>query len=258
MAGLFDLHGKAALVTGGNRGIGLGIARGLAGAGAEVGVVARDQQQNAAACAELSALGVKAMGVAADVSARVQAEAAVAEVAAALGRLDIVVHCAGISRGGRPPRHKEEDWDAVVDLNLKAALFVVQAAHPHLVAAGGGKVITIGSEFSIFGGVNNPGYVASKGGIVQLTKGLASAWGRDNIQVNCILPGIIETALWGEVLQGGFRETMVRRTPAGRIGTPDDHQGIAVFLASAASDFVTGQAIAVDGGFAIADPLVFN
>ncbi|MGE5594568.1 MAG: SDR family NAD(P)-dependent oxidoreductase [Hyphomicrobiales bacterium] len=259
MLDLFDLTGEVAFVTGGNRGIGRGMARALAKAGAAVAIAARDQAKTADAVAEIEAAGGKALGLACDVTARASVERALQATLETFGKLSILVNNAGISRVSSPEKHTEQDWDAVVDTNLKAVMFVSQAAYPALVANGRGKVINIGSEYSIFGAMRNISYGASKGGVVQLTKGLASAWARKNIQVNAILPGIIDTEIWGEALdaEAEFTKRMVARTPAGRVGYPDDLAGVTVLLASRGSDFITGQAIVVDGGFAIADPLVF-
>jgi 2-deoxy-D-gluconate 3-dehydrogenase len=250
---VFDLKGRIAIVTGGNGGIGLGMARGLAGAGAGVVVVGRNAEKSQAAVEELGKLGAEALAVQADVSD----EAAVARLVQAtldrFGRIDILVNNAGTNL--RKPLHEYslEEWHRVMDTNLTSAFLCSRAVYPAMKQAGGGKIINIGSMMSIFGASFAPAYGASKGGIVQLTKSAASAWARDNIQVNAVLPGWIDT----ELTQGarrqvpGLHENVLRRTPAGRWGTIDDMAGVAVFLASAASDFVTGTAIPVDGGYSI-------
>jgi 2-dehydro-3-deoxy-D-gluconate 5-dehydrogenase len=169
------------------------------------------------------------------------------------GRLDILINNAGMNI--RKPVHQLElaEWRQVIDTNLTSAYLCCHAAYPLFKAAGGGKIINIGSMMSIFGASFAPAYGASKGGLVQLTKSTAVAWARDNIQVNAVLPGWIDTELTQNARKqvDGLHENVLRRTPAGRWGTIDDMEGIAVFLASPASDFVTGTAIPVDGGFAI-------
>ena len=248
---MFNLEGKVALVTGGNGGIGLGIARGLARAGAAVSVVGRNAEKNSAAVKELESLGVKAIGLSADVTDRKQVDRAVAETVAKLGGLDILVANAGTNIRKKPHEYTTEEWHQVVDTNLTSMFFCCQAAYPEMVRRGGGKVVTIGSMTSLFGFDVAPIYAATKGAAVQLTKSLASAWAKDNIQVNSILPGWIDTDLTKRARQiiPTLHDKVVDRTPAKRWGVPADFEGIAVFLCSDASDFVTGTAIPVDGGF---------
>jgi len=245
----FDLSGKAALVTGGNGGIGLGMAQGLAAAGAAVAIAGRDEAKSSAA---LKSLGRKAIGVHADLSDEKACRAAVDEAADKLGRLDILVNNAGINIRKAPQDYTLEEWRLVLDTNLTSAFVASQAAYPHLKRRGGGKIINIGSMMSLFGASFVAPYGASKGGIVQLTRALACAWAKDNIQVNAVLPGWIDTALTRRARKevAGLHERVLARTPAARWGTPDDLAGIAVFLSSSASDFVTGTAIPVDGGYA--------
>jgi 2-deoxy-D-gluconate 3-dehydrogenase len=248
---MFNLKGKVALVTGGNGGIGLGIARGLARAGASVAVVGRNKDKNGPAVKELEALGVKAIGIVADVTDRKQVDAAVAETASRLGGLDILVANAGTNIRKKPQDYTAGEWHAVIDTNLTSMFICCQAAYPEMVKRGGGKVVTIGSMTSLFGFDVAPVYAATKGAAVQLTKSLASAWAKDNIQVNSILPGWIDTDLTQRARQilPALHDKVVDRTPAKRWGMPEDFEGIAVFLCSDASDFVTGTAIPVDGGF---------
>lgn len=249
----FDLSGTVALVTGGNGGIGRGVALGLAGAGAAVMVAARDAAKNAAVLAELRALGVPAEAVTCDVLDRGSIEAAVAETVVRFGRLDILVNNAGVAGGGPPESITDEVWDRIVDTNLRAVFQCSRAAHPHLKAGGRGKVINIGSMYSLFGSHRAVPYAASKGGVVQLTKSLAVAWARDGIQVNAILPGWITTEMTAGVASSGpMHDTIVARTPARRFGEPEELAGAAVFLASHASDFVTGILLPVDGGYSAA------
>ena len=247
----FDLKGKAALVTGGNGGIGLGMAKGLAQAGASVAVAGRDEKKNAEAVKALKALGASAFSVKANLREEESARAAVDQAAEKLGRLDILVNNAGMNIRKAPQDLSLADWNTVMETNLTSAFLCSQAAYPHLQRAGGGKIINIGSMMSIFGAAYLAPYAASKAGIVQLTKALASAWAKDNIQVNAVLPGWIETDLTRRAKEElkGLNERVLSRTPAGRWGDPTDLSGIAVFLASRASDFVTGTGIPVDGGY---------
>jgi 2-deoxy-D-gluconate 3-dehydrogenase len=250
---VFDLKGKVALVTGGNGGIGFGMARGLARAGAHVVVAARNAEKSAAAVRELERVGGHVSAVSVDVADESSVRQAIDGVRARQGRLDILINNAGINI--RKPLHELTlaEWRQVIDTNLTSAYLCSHAAYPLFKAAGGGKVINIGSMMSIFGASFAPAYAASKGGIVQLTKATAVAWAPDNIQVNAVLPGWIDTELTRNARKEvkGLHESVLSRTPAGRWGTIDDMEGIAVFLASSASDFVTGTAIPVDGGYAI-------
>ena len=250
---LFDLTERVAIVTGGNGGIGLGMARGLAEAGAAVIVAGRDQAKGGQAVRELQALGAKAAFVAVDVKSESSCRAMVRAAAHEFGRLDILVNNAGTNIRRRPEEYALEEWRTLLEINLTGAFACCQAAYPEMVRSGGGKIINIGSMMSIFGASFAAPYAASKGGIVQLTKALAAAWARENIQVNAVLPGWIDTDLTRQARQqiDGLHERVLARTPAGRWGTPADLAGIAVFLASPASDFVTGTAIPVDGGYAI-------
>jgi 2-deoxy-D-gluconate 3-dehydrogenase len=248
---MFNLKGKVALVTGGNGGIGLGIARGLAHAGAAIAVVGRNAEKNTSAVKELEALGVKTIGIVADVTDRKQVDKAVAETASRLGGVDILVANAGTNIRKKPQDYTAAEWHQVIDTNLTSMFICCQAVHPEMVKRGGGKIVTIGSMTSLFGFDVAPVYASTKGAAVQLTKSLASAWARDNIQVNSILPGWIDTDLTKRARQiiPTLHDKVVDRTPAKRWGVPGDFEGIAVFLCSGASDFVTGTAIPVDGGF---------
>ncbi|MGE0714103.1 MAG: glucose 1-dehydrogenase [Alphaproteobacteria bacterium] len=250
---MFDLKGRVAVVTGGNGGIGLGMAKGLAGAGADVVVAARNAEKNAAAVAALSALGVRASAIAVDVCKEDSVKAMIAEAERSMGRVDILVNNAGINIRKRPEEYVLGEWLQVIETNLTSAFLCCHAAYPAMKRAGGGKIVNIGSMMSIFGAAFTSAYAASKGGIVQFTKALATAWAQDNIQVNAVLPGWIDTDLTRAARSQvqGLHDRVVTRTPAGRWGTPEDHAGIAVFLASRASDFVTGTAIPVDGGYSV-------
>ncbi|MGH6904205.1 MAG: SDR family NAD(P)-dependent oxidoreductase [Geminicoccaceae bacterium] len=253
MVKLFDLSGRVAIVTGGNGGIGLGMAKGLAAAGAAVVVAARDQEKSAAAVAELEGQGAKAVAVALDVTDAASCRAMVDQTVTRFGRLDVLVNNAGTNVRKQPEEYTLEEWRMILETNLTSAFTCSQAVYPAMKRAGGGKIIMIGSMMTIFGASFTSAYAASKGGIVQLAKALGCAWAKDNIQVNSVLPGWIDTALTRRARRdiAGLEERVVARTPAGRWGTPDDFAGIAVFLASPASDFITGAAITVDGGYSV-------
>jgi 2-deoxy-D-gluconate 3-dehydrogenase len=217
-------------------------------------VAARNAAKSEAAVAELAKLGPGgALAIGVDVADEASVNALVAETLARGGRLDILVNNAGINIRKPGDQLTLAEWRAVVDTNLTSAFLCARAAHAPMKAAGGGKVINIGSMMSLFGASFAPAYGASKGGIVQLTKSLASAWARDGIQVNAVLPGWIDTDLTRQARREveGLHESVLRRTPAGRWGDIDDLAGIAVFLAASASDFVTGAVITVDGGYSI-------
>ncbi|HWV80361.1 MAG TPA: glucose 1-dehydrogenase [Hyphomicrobiaceae bacterium] len=250
---MFDLKGKVALVTGGNGGIGLGMAQGLADAGADVVIAARKAEKSKAAAAALAKRGVRTAVVEVNVADEGSCRAMVAEAAKQMGRIDILVNNAGINIRKPPETYSVSEWRDILSINLDGAFYCSQAVYPEMKKAGGGKIINIGSMMSLFGAPLTVAYAASKGGIVQMTRGLATAWAKDNIQVNSILPGWIDTELTqrARVDIEGLNESVLARTPAGRWGKPEDFSGIAVFLASPASDFVTGTAIPVCGGFSI-------
>jgi 2-deoxy-D-gluconate 3-dehydrogenase len=248
---LFNLRGKVAIVTGGNGGIGLGIARGLAEAGAHIAVAARNAEKTSAALDQLSSLGVRAIGLQADVTDAAQVQKMVDDTANALGGVDILIANAGMSIRKAPETYSLDEWVTVVNTNLTGVFACCHAVYPQMKARGGGKIVTIGSMTSLFGLDMAAPYTATKGGVMQLTKSLASAWARDNIQVNCILPGWIDTDLTigARKVRPQLHDTVVDRTPAKRWGRPEDLAGAAIFLCSPASDFVTGTALPVDGGF---------
>lgn len=250
---MFDLKGRVGLVTGGNGGIGLGLARGLAKAGAAVMVAGRNEDKNAAAVAELRALGAEADAVVVDVTSPDSIAAMVARTAERFGRLDILVNNAGTNIRNRPEVYRPEDWHTVLATNLTSTMLASQAAWPHLKAGGRGRIINNGSMLSIFGLPFHAAYGASKGGVVQLTKSLAVAWAADGITVNCILPGWIDTELTRRARRDmpALNDNVLARTPKGRWGDPRDFEGIAAFLASDEAAFITGVAIPVDGGFSV-------
>jgi 2-deoxy-D-gluconate 3-dehydrogenase len=250
---MFNLEAKVAIVTGGNGGIGLGISRGLASAGCNLVIAARDQSKTTSAVDVVkSSSDVQVMGIQIDVRDESQITNMVAQTLDQYGRIDILVNNAGISIAKMPQDYESAEWDKVLDVNLKSALLCSKAVYPAMKDNGGGKIICIGSMTSIFGAGLIAAYSASKGGVVQLARSLAVAWAPDNIQVNAILPGWIKTDLTKIIREDlpEWNKSILARTPAGRWGDPDDLAGTAVFLASPASDFVTGVALPVDGGYA--------
>ena len=251
---LFDLTGKVAVVTGGNGGIGLGIAMGLAGAGANIVIAARSVEKTAQALENIRALGVEAHGITVDVTQEPAIQRIVTSTIDHMGRLDILVNNSGIAVRAQPQELTAAQWDSVVDVNLRAAFLASKAAYAQMVKAGGGKVINVGSMYSIFGSDWGAPYAASKGGLVQLTKSLAVAWAKDNIQVNAVLPGWIVTDLTRGIQDADPNryDNISRRIPTGRWGEPSELAGAAVFLASTASDYVTGATLTIDGGYSSA------
>jgi 2-dehydro-3-deoxy-D-gluconate 5-dehydrogenase len=251
---LFNLTGKVAVVTGGNGGIGLGMAEGIASLGANIVISGRDAGKAETALATLRSMGVNAEFVAADVTKKSECVALIAKAESLFGRVDILVNNAGTSIRKMPQEFTEEEWHQVMDTNLTSAFLCSQAAYHAMKKVGGGKMINIGSMMSLFGAPYATPYASSKGGIVQMTRALATAWAKDNIQVNAVLPGWIDTDLTKRARQqvNGLQESVEKRTPKGRWGVPRDMSGVAAFLASEASNFVTGTAIPVDGGFSIA------
>jgi 2-deoxy-D-gluconate 3-dehydrogenase len=250
---MFDLQKRVAFITGGNGGIGLGMAKGLASAGAAVIIAGRNKNKAQSALSELRTLGAQAEFVDLDVLKEASCHAAVRQVVERFGRLDILVNNAGTTVRKQPQDLTAGDWHLVMNTNLTSAFFCSRAAYPHMVKAGGGKIINIGSMMSLFASSYATPYAASKGAIVQLARSMAIAWAKDNIQVNTILPGWIDTELTRKARKEvqGLDEKVLARTPVQRWGIPDDFAGIAVFLAAAASDFITGAAIPVDGGYSV-------
>ena len=248
-----ELKGRVAVVTGGNGGIGLGMARGLAAAGAAIVVSGRNAEKSRRAVAELGKLGAEAVAIEADVADEAAVNALIRSTVERFGRLDVLINNAGMNIRKPVQDLTLAEWRQILDTNLTSAFLTSRAAYPIMKNGGGGKIINIGSMMSIFGASFAPAYAASKGGMVQLTKAMAAGWAVDNIQVNAVLPGWIDTELTQRARQQieGLHESVLRRTPAKRWGVEQDMAGVAVFLASSASDFVTGAAIPVDGGYSI-------
>lgn len=245
---LFDLTGKVAVVTGANTGIGQGIAVGLAGAGADIALVARSDASETKSMIE--SLGRRCVTITADLSTTEPCERIVAQTVSQLGGLDILVNNAGIIRRNDALDFTEEDWDAVVDTNLKTLFFLCKAAGAHMAQAGGGSIINIASMLTFQGGIRVASYTASKSGVGGLTKLLANEWASKNITVNAIAPGYIATNNTAALQADENRNRQImERIPAGRWGEPGDLAGAAIFLASDAAKYVQGHVLAVDGGW---------
>jgi 2-deoxy-D-gluconate 3-dehydrogenase len=248
---LFDLSGRVAVVTGGNGGIGRGIALGLAQAGSAVAVLARNEEKNQRVLDELNGLGVPALALRIDITERGQLQPALEKVEETLGPVNILVNNAGIVALGGILDQEQEDWDRVIETNLNACFLLSKLAARSMVRQRLGKIINIASEYSLFGSGLVAAYSASKGALVQLTKSMAIELAPFNIQVNAIAPGWIDTDMIAPVKTMPLYQEVIARTPAGRFGSPAEFAGTAVYLASAASDFVTGATLFVDGGYAI-------
>lgn len=247
---LFSLEGKAALITGASSGIGRSLAVGLAEAGACVAVHGRKTEEIAKTCEEVAAAGGRAVPLAAELSDMEACRRLVDDTHAAFGRLDILINCAATNRRKPIAEVTEGDWDFIIAANLKSLYFLTQAAQRLMAGQGGGKVIHIGSINVQFALDNVSVYGASKGGVHQLTKIMAVEWARDNIQVNCIVPGFIATPLSKPLWDDPEKARWFRsRIPMRRPGKPEEIIGLTIFLASHASDYITGQSFVIDGGF---------
>ena len=253
MISMFNLEGRVAIVTGGNGGIGLGMAEGLAKAGAKIALVGRNSEKNAQAVSILEKQGVEVLSIEKDITEPTSGAEIASTTEERFGGIDILINNAGSNIRKRPEDLKPEEFRWVRETNLTSAFLCSQAVYPAMKRAGAGKIINIGSMYSIFGGVVSTAYSVSKAGIVQMTKSMATAWASENIQVNAVLPGWIDTELTQKARKeiDGLYERQLARIPDGRWGTPEDHAGIAVFLASSGSNYITGTAIPVDGGFSI-------
>jgi 2-deoxy-D-gluconate 3-dehydrogenase len=254
---LFDLTGKVAIVTGGNGGIGLGMAKGLVGAGAKVVITGRNAAKAEEAMSALAALGGQAAFVEGDVRDEATCARIVSETVERFGRLDILINNAGAHAYGTADTLSLDDWYVDIDTNLTAMFLLCRAAYPHLKKVGAetphaARIINVGSLASTSALSYSVNYCASKGGALQLTRALAVEWGGQGINVNAVLPGWVETEITAST-KGveGLPEMIAGRTPTGRWGQPDDFAGIAVYLASGASNFMNGAAITLDGGYSI-------
>ena len=248
---LFNLEGKTALITGGNGGIGLGIAKGFAVSGADIAIAGRNENKTVEAIASLSDTNSTLLGLEVDVSDQNSVEKMVADTLKKFGKIDILVNNAGIGIRNLPHEYSLEDWNKVIDINLTGAFLCSKAVYGNMKDRGSGKIINIGSMTSIFGLDWAVAYASSKGGIVQLTKTLAVSWAKDGIQANSILPGWIHTDLT-QGIKDNYQERydhILSRIPENRWGEPSDLSGTAIFLASDASIYVTGISIPVDGGY---------
>jgi 2-deoxy-D-gluconate 3-dehydrogenase len=247
---LFDLTGKKALVTGSSRGIGRALAEALLEAGAEV-VVNGVGERVFQTAEELAArTGGSVIPIQADLGQRHEMKRLFDEALAKMGKLDILFVNHGIQRGHIAENFPIEDWDLILEVDLTAVFVLDQLAGQHMLANGGGKIINVASLISVIGGMKVPAYAAAKGGVVQLTKALSNEWAGRGVTVNAIVPGFIHTDLTEDLVKDpGEGASLLARIPAQRWGVPDDLKGVAVFLASAASNYVSGAVIPVDGGF---------
>ena len=246
----FGLRGKVALVTGSSQGLGKAMAIALARAGADVIINGRDAAKLAPVVAEIFALGVKAIAIAADLGDRAQVARLIADAIAWQGRLDILVNNAGIIKRTPAADHTDADWDAVIAVNLNGVFTASRDAGKHMVARGSGKIINIASLLTFFGGITVPGYAASKGAVGQLTKALSNEWSSRGVQVNAIAPGYMRTDNTAALQADAVRsKEILSRIPAARWGEPSDLEGAVIFLASSASDYLSGHVMAVDGGW---------
>lgn len=254
VSGLFDLGGRVAIVTGGNGGLGLAMAEGLAAHGAEIAIVGRNPEKNRQAAERLRAAGKDPLVLELDVLEPGSAERMVEETVKRFGRLDILLCNAGGNIRKRPEAYTDDEFQWVLDLDLVSIHRQCRAAYPHLKASGRGRVIVIGSILSLMGAPFSAAYAAAKGGLVQLARAYATAWAQDGIRVNAILPGWFDTELTQRARADvpGLDEKVRSRTPVGRWGRPEELAGVAVLLAGPASEYITGAAFVVDGGFSIA------
>jgi 2-dehydro-3-deoxy-D-gluconate 5-dehydrogenase len=247
---LFRIDGTIAFITGAGRGIGKAVTLALAEAGADVVLIGRDESRLTGTAREVEALGRRSLVLPADVSDTTAIQAAVAQTIERMGPIDILVNNAGIIRRAPAVDHSDEDWNAVLNVNLNAVFRLSREVGRGMVERKRGKIINIASLLSFQGGLTVPSYAASKGGVHILTKSLANEWSQHNVQVNAIAPGYIVTDNTQPLRENEQRyREITSRIPAGRWGNPDDLKGAVVFLASSASDYVSGHTLVVDGGW---------
>ena len=249
---LFDLSGKTAMVTGGSRGLGAVCVMALAKAGADVAVCGRKTEDLKRVSGAVNALGRKSLGLAVDVTVKASIHDCVEKILDAFGKVDILVNNAGVNHRVCVLEYPEEAWDLVIDTNLKGYFLVAQAVVPQMIERGYGKVLNMSSILGTVGLPNQVAYASSKGGVDQMTKVMALEWAKKGVRVNAIGPTYFETELVAQLRNDPERFEFINdRTPMGRWGYPPELEGIVIFLASAASDFITGQTIYVDGGWTI-------
>ena len=249
----FNLSGKVALVTGGNGGIGFSMAKAIGKAGAKIIIAGRNDDKNNESIEELKSIDVDCISLNVDVTSESSCDEMIKKSMSHFGKLNILINNAGTNIRKRPEDYELDEWKSIIDTNLISMFICSKACFPHFKSVGGGKIINIGSMHSLFGAPLGSAYSASKGGVVQLTQSLANSWAKDNIQVNAVLPGYIDTKLTQQARVDipELQKRVEERTPVGRWGNPDDLGGIAVFLSSDGSNFISGTAIPVDGGYSI-------
>ncbi|WP_080848337.1 2-dehydro-3-deoxy-D-gluconate 5-dehydrogenase KduD [Cytobacillus gottheilii] len=248
MSNLFDLTGKVAVITGGNRGLGKEMALGLASAGADVVVVARNVTEEV--LEEIRLQGVKALGINYDIRNVDGYASLIDQIIDQMGKIDILVNNAGVQKRHRAVDFPKEDWDFVMDINANAVFYLCQTVGKHMLERGKGKIINIASLLSFQGGLTVPAYAASKGAVMQFTKSLANEWAGQGVNVNCIAPGYMATEMNTALIEDPTRSRQIlERIPAQRWGNGQDMRGAAIFLASDASDYIHGYTLAVDGGW---------
>ncbi len=247
---MFDLTGKVAIVTGGYQGIGRGIAEGLAEAGSDVVICARNYDRCVDACSEIEKLGVKTLPVRCDISKTEEVKNLVSESVKEMGRIDILVNNAGVGGSEKPViEMSDEDWDHAVNIDLRGAFLCAREAAKEMIKQGGGKIINVSSIAGFIAMANMSAYCASKGGLLQLTKVMALEFIRYNIQVNALCPGYFLTPLNRTFFESEVGQKIIKKNiPMGRLGNPEELKGTAIYLASSATDFMTGSAIVIDGG----------
>ena len=247
---MFNLTGRVAIVTGGYQGIGRGIAEGLAEAGSDVVICARNYDRCVDACSEIEKLGVKTLPIRCDISKTEEVKSLVSETVKEMGKINILVNNAGVGGSEKPViEMSDEDWDHAVNIDLRGAFLCAREATKEMIKQGGGKIINVSSIAGFIAMANMSAYCASKGGLLQLTKVMALECIRYNIQVNALCPGYFLTPLNRTFFESEVGQKIIKKNiPMGRLGSPEELKGTAIYLASPATDFMTGSAIVIDGG----------